>query len=258
MKEGIVDDPSNKDTLVKLFRFATNKGDGEKQTVSLDEYVNRMPVKQKNIYYLTAENYQAAAHSPHLEVFRKNDIEVLLLTDTIDEWLVGHLTEFEKRSIKSVARGDLDDIDELMTNKEKKEVKKTAKKYGDLLEAIKKSLDKRVKEVRLTNRLTESPACLVADETDMGANMERILKAMGQDAPDTKPILELNPDHPLVKRLQDDREQLDDWSQVLFDQAALAEGASLNDPASYVNRVTRLLTTQHAATAEVLVQEPTA
>lgn len=258
MKEGIVDDPSNKDNLVKLFRFSTSKSDGENQIVSLDEYVNRMPAKQKNIYYLTAESYQAAAHSPHLEVFKKNDIEVLLLTDTIDEWLVGHLTEFEKRSIKSVSRGGLDDIEEMMSKKEKKDVKKATKEYGDLLEAIKKSLDERVKEVRLTNRLTESPACLVADETDMGANMERILKAMGQEAPDTKPILELNPDHPLVKRLQDDREQLDDWSQVLFDQAALAEGATLNDPASYVNRVTRLLTAQHLATAEVAAEQPTA
>ncbi len=241
-KEGVVEDQDNKNAISVLLRFATTKQNDGKQSVSLDDYVNRMPANQKAIYYLTADNYTAAKDSPHLEVFRKHDIEVLLLTDPIDEWVVNHLTEYQEKPLKSVAKGalDLDDVVEGKASEPKDEEKNKA--YEELVGQIKTALMDRVKDVRVSNRLTDSPACLVADEHDIGANLERILKSVGQDAPTFKPILEINPDHPLIMALKPDSDELADWANVLFDQAALSEGAHLAEPAAYVKRVNSLLT----------------
>lgn len=241
-KEGVVEDQDNKNAISVLLRFATTKQNDGKQSVSLDDYVNRMPANQKAIYYLTADNYTAAKDSPHLEVFRKHDIEVLLLTDPIDEWVVNHLTEYQEKPLKSVAKGalDLDDVVEGKASEPKDEEKNKA--YEELVGQIKTALMDRVKDVRVSNRLTDSPACLVADEHDIGANLERILKSVGQDAPTFKPILEINPDHPIIVALKPDSDDLADWANVLFDQAALSEGAHLAEPAAYVKRVNSLLT----------------
>jgi len=241
-KEGVVEDQDNKNAISVLLRFATTKQNDGKQAVSLDDYVNRMPANQKAIYYLTADNYTAAKDSPHLEVFRKHDIEVLLLTDPIDEWVVNHLTEYQEKPLKSVAKGalDLDDVVEGKASEPKDEEKNKA--YEELVGQIKTALIDRVKDVRVSNRLTDSPACLVADEHDIGANLERILKSVGQDAPTFKPILEINPDHPIIMALKPDSDDLADWANVLFDQAALSEGAHLAEPAAYVKRVNSLLT----------------
>jgi len=236
LKEGIVEDADNKDNLLSLLRFATTNNDSEVQNVSLDEYVARMQDDQDAIYYITGENYKAVKGSPHLEVFAKKGIEVLLLTDPVDEWIVNSVFEHNEKPLKSVSKGDLE-----LSDDEKKEQEEQKEALSSLTEKLKAVLEASVKDVRLTNRLTESPACLVADENDAGANMERIMKAMGQDAPTTKPILEINPDHTLIKQLDESSEQFTDWAQVLFDQAALSEGAQIKDPANYVKLVNRLL-----------------
>jgi len=238
LKEGIVEDMENQKPLSELLRFATTHDDSDKQTVSLDAYVKRMPLKQKAIYYITAETHAAAQTSPHLEIFRKHGIEVLLLSDPIDEWVVNHLTEYNEKPLQSVAKGslDLDDFEE------SKKDKKQEKEFKDITDKIKDALGDSVKEVRVSYRLTDSPACLVADETDMGGNLERMLKAMGQDAPTAKPIMEINPEHPIIEHLKNDQSRVDDWAHVLFDQAALSEGAALKQPAAYVKRVNSLLT----------------
>jgi len=239
-KEGVVENPDNKQ-IPDLLRFTTTKQDDEKQTVSLDDYVNRMPVTQKAIYYLTADSYAAAKDSPHLEIFRKHEIEVLLLTDPIDEWVVNHLTEYQEKPLKSVAKGALD-MDEVVEDKESTaKAEEKNKAYDELVAKIKEALEARVKDVRISSRLTDSPACLVADEHDIGANLERILKSVGQDAPTFKPILEINPDHPIIVALKADADNLPDWANVLFDQAALSEGAHLAEPAAYVRRINNLL-----------------
>lgn len=238
LKEGIIEDMDNRDAIAKLLRFATSNSEGEAQTVSLDDYTNRMPVKQKAIYYITADGHAAAASSPLLEIFRKNDTEVLLLSDPVDEWLVNHLHEYEGKELKSVAKGALDlepDADE------KKDKDAEKKNFEPLLEKIRQALGEQVKEVRLSSRLVDSPSCLVADEHDIGANMERILQAMGQEAPDSKPILELNPDHSIIAGIDPESDAAPEWAQVLLDQAALAEGITLKDPAGYVKRVNKLL-----------------
>jgi molecular chaperone HtpG len=198
-----------------------------------------MGEKQKAIYYVTADSYRAAKDSPHLEIFRKNDIEVLLLSDPVDEWMVNGLTEYEGKPLKSVAKGDLD-LEEIGGEESKEEVK-SEQEMKPLLEKFRSVLSDQVKDVRVSRRLTDSPACLVADEHELGGNLERILKAMGQDAPMYKPILELNPDHDIIKGLDPEAEGFDDWAQVLFDQAALSEGAKLREPAAYVKRVNALL-----------------
>jgi len=239
-KEGLIEDSDNKDAIAKLVRFCSTHLDNDEQTVSLDDYIARMPEKQKAIYYVTADSHQAAKSSPHLEVFRKNDIEVLLFSDPVDEWVVNHLTSYEEKPLQSIARGDLD-IDELKGEDSKEETEKQQQELQPLVDKIKSVLGEKVKDVRLSSRLVDSPACLVADQFDMGGNMERILQAMGQDAPGAKPILELNPDHSIVKQIDVDSDTVEDWANVLFDQAALAEGASLKDPAGYVARVNKLL-----------------
>ena len=239
MKEGAVEDFENKETLQSLLRFSTTQNMEEKQTVSLTDYVARMPEEQKSIYYLTADSHAAAKNSPHLELFKKNNTEVLLLSDPVDEWLVAHLHEFEGKSLKSIAKGA--DLDELQTEESKQKVEEQQKDYSELIESLKKALEDKAKDVRLSQRLTDSPACLVADEHDLGGNMERLLKSMGQDAPSSKPIMEINAEHPILINLKDNKTEVEDWANVLYDQAALSEGAPLSDPSEYVKRVNNLL-----------------
>ena len=241
LKEGIIEDHENRDTLTKLLRFSTTKGEHGIQDLSLDDYVKRMAMKQKDIYFITAESENAARTSPHLEIFQKNDIEVLLLSDPVDEWLVTSLTQFDGKSLKSVAKGGLN-LDDFTSEEDKKTAKKKEEGLSDLLTKMQELLGERVKEVKVSHRLTDSPACLVADEQDIGANLERILQSMGQEAPKYKPILEINPDHPLIRQLSPDHQRLEDWALVLYDQAALSEGAFLQEPAAYVARVNELLT----------------
>lgn len=240
LKEGVGEDFANKEKIAGLLRFATTQADTRDETVSLADYLGRMKPEQEKIYYVTAETFNAAKNSPHLEVFRKKGIEVLLLTDRVDEWVVSHLAEFDGKSLVSVAKGGLD-LGKLEDAAEKKEQEKDADEFKELTEKIAKSLTERVKEVRVTHRLTDSPACLVADEHDVSGNLARILKAAGQSAPMAKPILEINPKHPVVLRLKYEEAKFDDWSAVLFEQALLAEGGQLDDPASFVKRINDLM-----------------
>ena len=240
LKEGVGEDMANKDKIAALLRFASTKADTTEETVSLKDYIARMKDGQDKIYYVTAETFNAAKNSPHLEVFRKKGIEVLLLSDRVDEWALSYLTEFEGKQLVSVAKGGLD-LGALEDEAEKQEQEKQADELKPLLEKIKASLADKVKEVRVTHRLTDSPACLVADENDMSANLARMLKAAGQSAPLSQPILEINPTHPVVLRLKGEEQRFDDWAAVLFDQALLAEGGQLDDPASFVKRVNQLM-----------------
>ncbi len=242
LKEGIAEDNSNKTRIAKLLRFASTHTDSEKQDVSLDDYISRMKPGQDKVYFVTAETFAAAKHSPHLEVFRKKGIEVLLLSDRVDEWLVAHLTEYEGKQLQSVAKGSLDlgELDDTQTKDEQEQIQKT---FEPVLEKFKTVLDGRVKDVRVTHRLTTSPACIVADENDLGIHVQRMLKAAGQAMPASQPILELNPEHPFLKNLQaePDAVDFDQWCHVLLDQAILAEGGQLEDPATFVSRLNTLL-----------------
>ncbi len=240
LKEGVGEDFANKDKIAGLLRFASTKLDTQEEVVSLADYIGRMKEGQDKIYFVTAETFNAAKNSPHLEVFRKKGIEVLLLTDRVDEWVVGNLTEFDGKPLVSVAKGGLD-LGALEDEAEKKEAEKAADEYKELLDKMKASLGERVKDVKVTLRLTDSPACLVADEHDLGMNLARILKAAGQSAPVSKPILEINPSHPAVLRLKYEEKHFDDWAAVLFDQALLAEGGTLDDPATFVKRINQLM-----------------
>ncbi|EGV32395.1 Chaperone protein htpG [Thiorhodococcus drewsii AZ1] len=242
LKEGPAEDFANKERLAGLMRFSTTHSEGTEQRESLDGYLERMKEGQDKIYYITADSPAAARHSPHLEVFRKKGVEVLLLSDRVDEWLVSHLTEYKGKSLQSVAKGDLD-LGDLADKDEQEAKEKAAAEHGSLIEHLKKSLGERVEEVRPSTRLVDSPACLVVGETDMSANLARVLKAVGQDAPATKPTLEVNLDHPLVKRLEaeTDDSRFEDLSLVLFDQAQLAEGGQLDDPAAFVGRLNKLM-----------------
>lgn len=244
LKEGVIDAPEHKEDLSNLFRFASTHEDSEEQKVSLKDYVERMQEGQKNIYYVTADSYATAKNSPHLEIFRKKGIEVLLLTDPIDEWVTTHLTEFDGKTLQSVNKGELD-LGDVQNEDEKKEDKKKSKDFKKLVKRISKVLDEKVKEVRVTSRLTTSPACLVSDENDMGRHLEQILQASGQSIPGSKPILEINPDHPIVKKIDNeaDEDLFNDWSHILFDQALLSEGGQLSDPASFVNKLNALIVT---------------
>ncbi len=236
MKEGVVEDLANKDKIAKLLRFATNKSDDATQTATLECYVKSMQKDQKTIYYITAETYESAKGSPHLEVFNKKDIEVLLLSDRVDEWMVSNFGEFEGVPFKSIAKGNLEDLD---SKEDKKEKEKVSKDYEKVIEKLNEILEPQVKKVKISNRLSESPSCLVADENEMGGNMERIMKSLGQDIPDTKPILEINPTHPLVKKLKTKIDE--DLAKILFDQAVLSEGGQLKDPAEFVKRMNKLI-----------------
>ncbi len=239
LKEGVGEDPANRERIAKLLRFSSTHADDEAQTVSLADYVARMKEGQDRIFYVTAESFRAARASPHLEIFRKRGIEVLLLADRIDEWLVANLISYEEKPLVSVARGELD-LGKI-AGEEEKAPQAPAGESAALLEKMKRALAARVKDVRLSTRLTESPSCLVADEEDIGGNLARILKSAGQPLPDAKPILEINASHPIVRRLDVADERFADWANLLFEQALLAEGGSLEDPAEFVKRSNELM-----------------
>jgi len=240
LKEGIGDDAANRERIAALLRFASTAPGGEEPAVALKDYVGRMKEGQDKIYYVTADTIDAARSSPHLEIFRKKGIEVLLLTDRVDEWMLSFLQEFDGKALASVAKGGLD-LDAFADEQEKAEQQKTEDEYKELVERVKAALGERVKDVRVTFRLTDSAACLVSDENEMSGHLQRLLKAAGQKAPESRPILELNPTHPLVARLKAGGADLGDWAQMLFDQALLAEGGQLGDPAAFVQRMNRLL-----------------
>jgi len=242
LKEGPGEDLVNRERIAKLLRFAsTHSGDAE-QTVSLDDYIERMKDGQEKIYYITSDSFAAASNSPHLEIFRRKGIEVLLLTDRVDEWLVSHLTEFNGKPLVSIAKGELD-LDKLADEKDKEAAKKTEDEFADLVKRMQEALGERVKEVRVSQRLTDSPSCLVMDEHDMALHMQQMLKQAGHAVPKTKPTLEINPGHVLVSRLQaeTDDSRFSDWSNILLDQAMLTEGGQLEDPVGYVSRLNHLL-----------------
>jgi len=243
MKEGPAEDFANKERVSGLLRFASTEVEGDEQSVSLDAYIERMNEGQEKIYFISADSMPAARHSPHLEIFRKKGVEVLLLVDRVDEWLVSHLTEYKGKQLQSVAKGQLD-LGELEDKEEKEEQEKANEANKGLLERLQKSLgEELVKEVRVSHRLTDSPACLVVEDFDMSANLARMLKQAGQDVPSSKPIMEVNTGHPLVGRLdaESDEERFSDLARVLFDQALLAEGGQLEDPASFVSRLNHLM-----------------
>ncbi|WP_295458759.1 molecular chaperone HtpG [uncultured Thiodictyon sp.] len=242
IKEGPAEDFANRERLAGLLRFATTTSEGEAQTESLDGYIERMKEGQDKVYFITADSPAAARHSPHLEVFRKKGVEVLLLSDRVDEWLVNHLTEYKGKHLQSVTKGNLD-LGTLADAEEKAKTEEAAKEHGPLLERLKTTLGERVDQVRPSARLVDSPACLVVGEYDMSANLARVLKAVGQDAPKQRPTLEVNLDHPLVKRLEAeaDETRFTDLGLILFDQAQLAEGGQLDDPAAFVGRLNSLM-----------------
>jgi len=236
MKEGVVEDFDNKEKIAALLRFATTEVDSAEQNVSLTDYISRKKEEQKAIYYITADTYTAAKGSPHLEIFKKKGIEVLLLSDRVDEWLVGNFGEHQGLEFKSITKGDLEDLD---SEEDKAEKEKVAKDFDKVIEKAQSILSAKVKAVKVSSRLSESPSCLVADENEMGSNMERIMKSLGQNVPETKPILEINPNHPLVKKLKDSVDE--DLVEVLFDQAVLSEGGQISEPAEFVKRINKLM-----------------
>ncbi|WP_110689496.1 molecular chaperone HtpG [Salinicola endophyticus] len=241
LKEGPAEDYANRDKIAELLRFSTTHTDSSVQDQSLADYVERMKAGQQKIYYIVADSFNAARHSPHLEIFRKKGIEVVLLHDRIDEWLMSHLTEFDGKSLADVAKGDLD-LDDMADEAEKQAQEETAKAKEDLVKRVKEALGEDVQEVRVTHRLTDSPACVVLPEHEMGFQMRRLMEAAGQTLPEVKPILELNPAHALVTRLESaDGERFSDLSRILLDQAVIAEGGHLDDPAAYVKRLNALL-----------------
>ena len=242
MKEGPAEDQNNKEKVANLLRFATTQGDSEVQDQSLQDYIARMKEGQDKIYYVAADNYSTAKNSPHLEVFKQKDIEVLLLSDRIDEWLMSHLMEHEGKQLQDVTKGSLD-LGDLEGEEEKQEQEKIEEDFKELVERIKDVVGEKVEEVRITHRLTDSPACLVVNDDEMGMQMRRILESAGQEVPATKRIFELNPKHPLVEKLkaEQDSERFSDLTLVLFDQSMLAEGGQLDEPSSYVQRLNNLL-----------------
>ena len=243
LKEGPAEDFANKDKISSLLRFSSTYDESDDQSVALKEYVERMKPEQENIYFITADSFNAAKNSPHLEIFKKKKIEVLILGDRVDEWMVSYLTEFEGKKLQSIAKGDLD-LGKLEEESEKEAKKEIEEKAKTLVESIQKSLGDKVKEVKVTHRLTDSPSCLVVGEHDISGNLERILKAAGQNTPDVKPVLEINPNHSLIKKLESfkGKTDFDRYSSVIFDQAVLAEGGQLNDPVNYVKTINDLLT----------------
>ncbi|PCI63203.1 MAG: molecular chaperone HtpG [Gammaproteobacteria bacterium] len=242
LKEGPAEDMGNKDQVAKLLRFASTKEDTTTQNVALAEYVERMKEGQDKIYYVVADSFEAAKNSPHLEVFRKKGIEVLLLSDRIDEWLVSHLTDFDGKQLQSVTRGGLDlgDMDDEET---KAEQEKLEQEFSSVVTRIKEALGDKVKEVKLSQRLTDSPTCIVTDDQDMSSQMIKLMQSVGQEVPESKPIFEINAEHALIKHVSDeqDDEKFKQWTEVLFDQAMLAERGSLKDPASFVTRLNKLM-----------------
>jgi molecular chaperone HtpG len=241
LKEGIGEDAGNKERIAKLLRFASTHEGGPAQTVSFADYVSRMKEGQDKIYYVSADTYAAASNSPHLEIFRKKGLEVLLLSDRVDEWMLSFLREFEGKHLASIAKGGLD-LDQLADEEEKKHQAEVAESFKPVVERLKTALGDKVKEVRVTGRLVDSPACVVVDENELSPHLMRMLQAAGQPAPETRPILEINPEHALIGRVKEaSDEDFGEWAELLLDQAMLAEGGNLSDPASFVKRLNRLL-----------------
>lgn len=240
LKEGPAEDHTNREKIAKLFRFSSTHDDNPDQNVSLDDYISRMKSDQDKIYYVIADGFFAAKNSPHLEIFRKKGIEVLLLSEKIDEWWVAHLNTYADKKLQSVTKGDLD-----IDKETPEDAKKIEEQYSDVIKRIKDALGEKVKEVRTTNRLTDSPACLVTEEDEMSAHLQRLLQASGQPFHGSQPILEINPDHPLIQHLKNTNDsEFKNWSEILFDQALLAEGGQLEDPGSFVKRMNQLLIKQ--------------
>lgn len=242
IKEGPIEDFKNRDRIAKLLRFSSTHNDSEVQNVSLEDYIGRMKEGQDKIYYITAENYAAAKNSPHLEIFRRKGLEVLLLHDRVDDWLVSYLTDFEGKHLQSVAKGDLD-LGTLADEADKKHTEVASKEFQPVIDKIKQTLGDKISDVKISARLTDSPACLVGETYGMSRTMERIMKSVGQNVPASKPIFEINPDHPLVTRLKDevDESRFADLAHILYDQAVLSEGAQLDDTAAFVRRLNGLL-----------------
>jgi len=241
LKEGPGEDLANKEKIAKLLRFASTQSNGSEQTVSLDDYISRMQAEQDKIYYITGESYNAVRNSPHLELFKKKGIEVLLMSDRVDEWMMSFLNEYDGKKLVSVAKGEVD-LGKLEDKEEQKKAEEASKDYKELLKQMKEILGDKVKDVRVSHRLTDSPSCLVVEEHDMAVSMQKLLKQAGHTVPDTQPILEINPEHMLVKRLRDetDSERVGDWTHILFDQAMLSEGGQLEDPVTFVKRMNDL------------------
>lgn len=242
LKEGPAEDYGNREQIAGLLRFASTHEDQQDQTVSLADYGARMQEGQNKIYYITADSFAAARNSPHLEIFRKKGIEVLLMCERVDEWLMSHLHEFDGKNFQSVAKGELD-LDKIASEEDKAEQEKAEKEFEGLVERVKKVLDDKVEEVRVSHRLTDSPACVVVKDGAMSPHLERLLQQAGQEIPHTKPVLELNPDHAIIRRMdgESDDQRFEDWSFILLDQAMLAEGGQLEDPAAFVKRLNELL-----------------
>tara|TARA_B110000014_G_scaffold134638_1_gene93095 strand:- start:365 stop:1324 length:960 start_codon:yes stop_codon:yes gene_type:complete len=242
LKEGPAEDFTNKEKIAGLLRLASTFDDSDKQSTSFDSYISRMKPEQESIYYITADSFMAAKNSPHLEIFKKKDIEVLLLGDRVDEWLISNLTEFKGKKFQSIAKGDLD-LGKLENESEKGKKKKIEEKAKILIDKIKISLGNKVRDVKVTHRLTDSPACLVVGENDISGNLERILKAAGQTTPENKPILEINPKHKLIEKLEtfQGTDDFDEYTSVIFDQAMLSEGAQLEDPVNFIKRINKFL-----------------
>ena len=238
LKEGPGEDFANKEKIGKLLRFASTHNNSSEQTVALDDYISRMQPEQDKIYYITGESYSAVKNSPHLELFKKKGIEVLLMSDRVDEWMMSFLNEYEGKSLVSVAKGEVD-LGKLEDKEEQEKAEAASKDYKDLLKQMKDILGEKVKEVRVSHRLTDSPSCLVVEQHDMAVSMQKLLKQAGHSVPDSQPILEINPEHMLVKRLKDetDNERVADWTHILFDQAMLSEGGQLEDPVTFVKRM---------------------
>ncbi|MEH6456333.1 MAG: molecular chaperone HtpG [Cocleimonas sp.] len=242
LKEGPGEDMGNKEQIAKLLRFSSTQEDSTEENVTLEDYVSRMKDEQEDIYYITAESFAAAKNSPHLEVFRKKEIEVLLLSDRVDEWLVSGLQEFDGKKLQSVAKGELD-LGKFESDEDKKEQEKVEEKASGIIKHLKEVLDEKVEDVRVSHRLTSSPSCIVLNDQDMALYMQTLMKQAGHDMPSNKPVLEINPAHPLIERMEaeTDDEQFADWAAILFDQALLAEGAQLEDPAGFVSKLNKLM-----------------
>lgn len=242
LKEGPAEDATNKEKIAKLFRYASTHNDSDIENVSLDDYISRMKEGQDKLYYITGDSYAAVKNSPHLELFKKKGIEVILMHDRVDEWMMSYLNEFDGKSFVNIAKGELD-LGDLEDKEDKEKAEKATKDYEQLLKQMTESLGDKVKEVRVSTRLTDSPSCLVVEQQDMAVSMQKILKQAGHEVPNIEPILEINVEHPLVKRLSDeqDDDKFTDWSHLLFDQAMLSEGGQLEDPVSFVTRINQLL-----------------
>jgi molecular chaperone HtpG len=248
LKEGPAEDFANKEKIAKLFRFSSTHNDSDIQDVSLDDYISRMKPEQEKIFYITGDSYSAVKHSPHLELFKKKGIEVLLMHDRVDEWMMSYLNEYEGKQFASVAKGEVD-LGKLQDKDEEKKAKEASKDYKAILEKMKTALGDKVKEVRISHRLTDSPSCLVVEQHDMAVSMQKLLKQAGHAVPDLQPILEINPEHVLVQRLKDETDdgRFNDWSFILFDQAMLSEGGQLEDPVTFVKRMNDVIVTMTSA-----------